>query len=340
MTEAVTTCDAARQLVDLITGTWRSQALYAAAALRLPDHVAAGRTDVASLAEASGASADGIGRLARLLAAFGVFKGDEEAGYRLSPAGELLRDGADGSLRDMCLLYGEESFQAWSSVVSAISTGAPGFDRAHGMPLQDYLASDPAAGRKFQRAMAAGTSFFADAARAFDFAGRRSVVDVGGGSGLLLTAVLRAHPHLRGTLFERPATAPIGVDWLAQELGDDPAAAVQEGNMFESVPPGADVYLLSRVLQDWDDDACARLLDRCRAAMADSARLLILERVIPADGSALLPLLYDLHLLVMTGGRERSLDGYAALLERSGLRLEAVRSLALETSLLVAAPRP
>jgi len=339
MTEAVTTCDAARQLVDLITGTWRSQALYAAAALRLPDHVAAGRTDVASLAEASGASADGIGRLARLLAALGVLKGDERAGYRLSPAGELLRDGADGSLRDLCLLYGEESFQAWSSIVPAIRTGTPGFDRAHGVPLHDYLADEPAAGRKFQRAMAAGTSFFADAARAFDFAGRRSVVDVGGGSGLLLTAVLRAHPHLRGTLFERPATAPIGADWLARELGGG-RAEVQEGNMFESVPPGADVYLLSRVLQDWDDDACARLLDRCRAAMADSARLLILERVIPIDGSALLPLLYDLHLLVMAGGRERSLDGYAALLERADLRLEAVRPLALETSLLVAAPRP
>jgi hypothetical protein len=337
MTDGLIVDDAARATVDIITGAWRAQALYAAIALDIPDHVAAGHTDSRALAEVTGAAPDGVARLMRLLVALGVFGGTDDTGYRLTAVGEKLRTGVDGSLRDMCQIYGEEFYRAWGSIVPAISTGGSGFQQAFGSSLHEYLASTPGAGDRFQRAMNAGSVFVSDVAHAVDFSGCRSVVDVAGGGGLLLAALLRAHPHLRGVLFDLPHMVPIGRRHVAEAVGAHRVSTVA-GNMFEHVPSGADVYLLSRVLQDWGDAECVTVLANCRAAMGDSARLLIVERVIPVDGSAILPLLWDLHLLVMAGGRERTLSGYRSLLGAAGLRLDSVRPLALETSLLVAVP--
>jgi hypothetical protein len=329
--------DAARAAVDIITGSWRAQALYAATALNIPDLVAAGHTDSRALATTTDSTRDGIERLMRLLVSMGVFAGAERTGYRLTAVGETLRSDVDGSLRDMCQSYGEESYRAWGSVVSAIRTGQPGFRQAFGVSLHDYLATTPGAAAKFQRSMTAGSGFFADLTKVFDFSGCRVAVDVAGGGGLLLGTVLRECPDLRGVLFDLPHVVPIGRQQLADMVSPDRVDVVA-GDMFEHIPPGGDVYLLSRVLQDWDDARCLELLGNCRAAMAGSARLLIIERVIPEDGSAILPLLWDLHLLVMAGGRERPLAGYRSLLAEAGLRLASVHSLALETSLLVAVP--
>lgn len=335
--EEMTTDDAARAAVDIITGAWRAQALYAAIALDLPDHVAAGRVRGAELANATGSTRDGIERLMRLLVAMDVFTGSERAGYRLTPVGERLCGNVDGSLRDMCRIYGEEFYRAWGAIVPAITTGGSGFQQAFGTSLHEYLATRPGAGERFQRAMTGGSPFFSDVAKVFDFAGSQTVVDVAGGGGMLLSTILREHPHLRGVLFDLPHMVPIGRDRVSAEVGADRCKSVG-GNMFERIPPGADVYLLSRVLQDWDDQDCLTVLANCRTAMVKRARLLIVERVIPEDGSAMLPLLWDLHLLVMTAGRERTMAGYRSLLEAAGLRLESVHPLALETSLLVAAP--
>jgi hypothetical protein len=150
---------------------------------------------------------------------------------------------------------------------------------------------------------------------------------------------LRASPATHGVLFDLPHAAQIARKYLGDALPADRFDVVS-GDMFQAVPPGAGAYLLSRVLQDWDDNTCVALLSNCRNAMPDSARLLILERIIPDDISASatgqLPLLWDLHLLTMVGGRQRTLDGYRSVLDDAGLRLETVHSLALETNLLVA----
>ncbi len=330
----------ARAVVDVITGTWRAQALHAAVALRIPDHIAAGHASSAELAEQTGATEDGVERLMRLLVAMGVFGGSGSAdGYRLTGVSELLRTGAPDSLRDMVQIYGEEFYQAWGSFLPAIVSGRSGFEHAFGTKLGEYLAEEQAVGAKFQRAMNAGSAFFAEVPRVFDFSRCATVVDVAGGSGALLATVLRASPTTHGVLFDLPHAAPIA----RRHLGDafPPGRFdVLAGDVFEAVPSGADGYLLSRVLQDWNDSACVALLSNCRKAMPDSARLLILERVIPDDSSVSqarqLPLLWDLHLLTMVGGRQRTLDGYRSVLNGAGLRLEAVHSLALETNLLVA----
>ncbi|MBW4717535.1 methyltransferase [Saccharothrix obliqua] len=324
----------ARAVLDIVTGTWRAQALHAAVVLRLPDLVAEGCVTGADLAAAAGAAPDPVVRLMRLLVVLGVVEGDDHAGYRLTPVGELLRTGVPGSMRDLCLLYGDESHRAWGAVVSAVRTGRAGFEVAFGHTLHEHLAEDPAAGEKFLRAMNAGSEFFADLPDAFDFGARHTVTDLAGGSGLLLSTVLCAHPHLRGVLFDREHMVATAAKHLAAAVEPDRYDVVP-GDLFRSVPAGSDVYLLSRVLQDWDDEDCVALLSNVRRAMTHpDARLLVVERVI--DGSAVLPLLFDLHLLVMAGGRERTLPDYRAVLAAAGLRLESVRELALETSLLVA----
>ncbi|MGH3873079.1 MAG: methyltransferase [Pseudonocardiaceae bacterium] len=330
---------AARAIVDIITGTWRAQALHAAVALGIPDHIAAGHTGTAELAVQTGATEDGVERLMRLLVSMGVF-GRDHCGYRPTEVSELLRAGVPGSLRDMVQIYGEEFHRAWGSFGHAIVTGRSGFEDAFGCRLSEYLAGQPAASEKFLRAMNAGSAFFAEVPAVFDFRRCATVVDVAGGSGALLATVLRASPATHGVLFDLPHATLIAGKHLGDAFPAD-RFDVLTGDMFEAVPPGGDAYLLSRVLQDWDDRTCITLLSHCRDAMSDSARLLILERVIPDDDSLSaarqLPLLWDLHLLTMTGGRQRTLHGYRSILGSAGLRLETVHSLPLETNLLVAA---
>ncbi|MET9364736.1 methyltransferase [Streptomyces sp. NPDC006632] len=327
----------ARRVVDILTGAWQAQALYAAAALDIPDHIAAGHDTAAALALAAEADKDAVERLMRLLTAMGLFTGSADEGYRLTPVSQILRTDDDRSMRDMAVIYGEEFQRAWGAVVPAVRTGRSGFEHAFGVDLRGHLQADPAAGAKFQRAMNAGNVFFSDVVKAYDFSACHTVVDVAGGSGMLLSTVLDAHPALHGVLFDLPHVLPVAREHLDRAVGEDRYDAVG-GDAFHSVPAGADVYLLSRVLQDWDDDQACRLLSTLRAAMPDTARLLIVERVIPTEGSELLALLWDLHLLMAAGGRERTLDGYRGLLGAAGLRLESVTPLALETSLLVAAP--
>ncbi|MFF9776470.1 methyltransferase [Streptomyces sp. NPDC013978] len=327
----------ARHVVDVLTGAWQAQALHAAAALGIPDHIHAGHTTPAALAAVADCDKDGIERLMRLLTATGIFEGEADSGYRLTEAGDLLRTDHDYSMRDMAVVYGQEFHRAWGAITPALRTGTSGFQHAYGTSLREHLASDPEAATSFQRAMNAGNVFFRDVAAVHDFSTADTVVDVAGGAGALLTTILHAHPRLRGVLFDLPHVTPVAEENLSRTLDADRYDTVS-GSIFEKVPEGGDVYLLSRVLQDWDDARCLRLLTTVRAAMPATARLLIVERVIPDDGDALLPLLWDLHLLMAAGGRERTLDGYRTLLHGAGLRLQTVHELALETSLLVAAP--
>ena len=329
--------DPASTVMDTVTGTWRAQALYAAVALRLPDHVAAGHTSASALARQADADPDGIERLMRLLIAIGVF-GEDGSQYRPTPVSELLRGDTPGSMRDMCLLYGEEFHQAWGAIVPSIRTGQSGFQHAFGRSLHDYLANTDGAGAKFLRAMNAGSPFFADLPQVYDFSSVRTVTDIAGGSGILLSTILSAYPDVHGVVVDKEHMIPSAKEHLSSVV-DGRRFDVVCGDFFESVPSGSDVYLLSRVLQDWGDDECVRLLANVRRAMEhESARLLVVERVIVDDGSQLFPLLFDLHLRMMAGGRERDLAGYESLFERADLRLEAVHDLAVQTSLLVAKP--
>ncbi|MGH3871893.1 MAG: methyltransferase [Pseudonocardiaceae bacterium] len=329
---------AAGDVIELITGGWRAQAVYTAVKLGLPDHIEAGRTTSSELAESTGSSAEGIHRLMRLLVAMGVFAGNERTGYRNTAVTIALLDRPQ-SLRDMCLLYGEEFYTAWGHAHKAISTASSGFELAYGRPLYTYLSQDSDISERFQRAMNAGNLFFDHVPEIFDFSGGKMVVDVGGGGGHLLTAILDATPDARGTLIDREHVIPVARENLAATIGLDRVGLVG-GDMLTAVPAGGDVYLLCRVLAGWDDDAVVGVFENCRHAMAgSSSRLLILERLVVEGDSTVLPALWDLHLLMTNGGRHRTLDGFRALLHRAGLDIERIAELPMETTALIAAPR-
>jgi hypothetical protein len=329
---------AAAEVIELITGGWRAQALYTAVKMGLPDHIEAGRTTSAQLAEATGAQEEGIRRLMRLLVAMGVFEGDEQTGYVNTRASTVLLDEPE-SLRDMCLLYGEEFYTAWGHAAQAISTVSSGFEAAYGLPLYTYLSQDKDAADRFQRAMKAGNLFFDYVPEIFDFSGGKTVVDVGGGGGQLLAAILSATPDARGILTDREHVVPIARQNLAATIGLDRVELVG-GDMFKSVPEGGDIYLLCRVLAGWEDDAIVGVFENCRRAMAGpDARLLILERLVVDEDPTVLPALWDLHLLMTNGGRHRTLDKFTALLDRAGLDVERVAGLPMETTALIASPR-
>ena len=328
----------ARGVVDIITRGWRAQALYTAVKLGLPDHIEGGRKTCDVLATATGAQQAGIHRLMRLMVAMGIFEGDDSTGYRGTPVSAALREGPH-SLRDMCLLYGEEFYSAWGHAHHAISTVGSGFEVAYGRSFYEYLGQDAATARRFQHAMNAGNMFFPQVPGIFDFSGGKSVVDIGGGGGHLLATVLGAAPDARGTLLDRAHMMPEAREHLAATVGLDRVDLV-EGDMFRSVPSGGDVYILCRVLAGWDDDAVVGVFENCRRAMPDpSSRLLILDRFVEDENPTVLPALWDLHLLMTTGGEHRTLDRITALLNRAGLEIELAAELPMETTALIAAPR-
>ena len=330
--------NAAQQAVELITGGWRAQCLYTAVKLAIPDHIAAGRATDGALAEATGAEEEGVHRLMRLMVAMGVFDGDGQTGYRNTAVSLTLVDQPD-SLRNMCLLYGQEFYTAWGHAPEAISTVTAGFQIAYGEPLYNYLGHEPDANERFQLAMKAGNLFFAYVPEAIDFAGK-TFADLGGGIGELTAAILAAVPDAHGTLLDREHVVPVAAENLAASVGLDRVELVG-GDMFQEVPQGKDVYLLCRVLAGWSDEAVVGLFERCREAMADpSARLVVLERMVVDQDPTMLPSLWDLHLLMTNGGRHRTLERYTAMLEKAGLDVERVADLPSETTALIAAPRP
>ncbi|MET0233807.1 MAG: methyltransferase [Kibdelosporangium sp.] len=328
---------AATEAVELITGGWRAQCLYTAVKLGIPDLIETGQSTDSQLAGATGSKEEGIHRLMRLLSAVGVFEGNGTDGYRNTPVSAVLLNTPD-SLRDMCLLYGEEFYTAWGHARESITTLTAGFEIAYGEPLYTYLSHDEDATERFQLAMKAGNLFFDHVPEVVDLAGK-TFVDVGGGPGQLTAAILGAVPDARAKLMDREHVIPVARENLSASVGLD-RVELFPGDMFESVPDGGDVYFLCRVLAGWSDDAIVGVFENCRKAMKDSAgRLIILERVVVDEDSTMLPALWDLHLLMTNGGRHRTVEKFTTLLDRAGLDVERVAGLPVETTAIVAAPR-
>lgn len=329
----------AETLLRLMTGAWTTQALAVFARLRVPDAMETGSgTGVAALARTLDADPPSLTALLRYLAMLDVVAQDREGVFRLTPVGELLRADASGSMRPLVLMYGGPFYESFGALAHTVRTGQVAFDHLFGENHFDHFARDPELAELFDQSMAAASSMFeplpahpviAAASRA---PGPRTVVDVAGGNGELLGRVLAAHPSLRGVLLERPHVIEAARRRL-DATGHGARCAYRAGD-FEDVPPGGDVYLLSRVLHDWDDERCREILGHCARAMPAHADLLVVERVLPADGSASLATAWDLHMRCNVGGRERRADHYARLLAAAGLTLVGRSPLPLDGSVL------
>jgi hypothetical protein len=308
----------------MIHGYQVSQALYVAATLGIADLLAGGPRGVEELAESTGTHAPTLYRLLRLLASLGVFA-EDDGRFGLTPLAECLRSDAPGSQRAWAIMVCGPSFwSSWGELLHSVRTGETAFPKVHGMDRWEYLARHPAERATFDAAMTANTALESAAvAGGYDFSGIGVLADVGGGAGGLLATILAAHPAVRGILFDQPQVVAGAEDLLAHAGVADRCRSVG-GDFFDSVPSGADAYLLKSVIHDWDDDQSVAILRTCRAAMTDQAKLLLVERIVRPGNEPDPAKFLDLLMLVMNGGRERTADDFERLLAAAGFRLSNI----------------
>ncbi len=318
-------------LLRMAQGYQLSQALYVAAKLGVADVLGAGPSDVDAVAAAVGARAPELGRVIRALVAAGVFVELEDGRIALNDAAAALQADAPARTRDVIINFGQEMYRAFGELLHNVRTGATAFETVYGQPLFDYYASHPDAEASGSARMTARSLPVTRELGASDLARSAStMVDIGGGTGTVVAALLEAHPDLRAVLYERPTVLPLAREYLAAH-GVVDRCDIVAGDFFTSVPEGADLYLLKSVLHDWDDDHCVTILRNCRAAMKDTSRLAIVEFMLPermtADPALLPAALLDLIMLAYAGGRERTEMEFADLLEQTDLRLDQVSAL-------------
>src|SRR5215203_236334 len=255
------------QLADLIWGYQRTQIVYVAARLGLSDRLADGPQPVDELAAATGTHAPALYRLLRTLAGYGLFAERDDGRFEQTPLSALLRSGTSGSLRAMALAEGEDFYPAWGQLLYSVQTGEPAFERVFGLSNWEYRAQHPNANARFNAYMSDLTRQKAAAVVAhYRFPDRGVVVDVGGGDGTLIAAVLNAYPDLRGVLFDLPHVAP-EADGTIAAAGVAERCQVVGGDFFAAVPPGGDAYLLRQIIHDWDDAQATAILATCRRAL-------------------------------------------------------------------------
>jgi SAM-dependent methyltransferase len=333
----------AAALLHLAAGFQVARALYVAARLGLADLLDEGPKTADELARATGAHAASLERVMRLLACEGVFAQEESRRFALTPLSMPLLSGRTGSLRDLIAhQLGEEAYGAWGALIENVRTGVTAFDSAFGTDVWEYRARHPEYAARFDAAM----SNFADAQigavlDAYPFSMFRRIVDLGGGVGNFLAALLREHPAMNGVLFDLPHVAESARDQIAR-AGLADRCQVLGGDAFAGVPGGADAYVLSRVIHDWDDARALVILRNCRRAMPREGKLLVLERVLPAGGrlspGARSLLASDLMMMVMNGGRERTEDEYRALLAEAGFASAKITPTRAAVSVIEAQP--
>ena len=329
-------------LMPMITGAWASQAICVAAALGLADLLALEHQSEEALAHATGTQPAALARLLRALASLGVFRETEQQGlFASTPLGDQLRSDVPGSLRNLAMMVGApEARRAWSDLTYSVRTGNSAFQKVFGMDTYEYRSKHPEDRAVFNAAMADMTRRVAAAAiAAYDFSRFRSIVDAGGGNGALLASLLTTTPGLNGILFDLPSGTE-GAPELIAAAGIGERCEIVHGDFFKALPAGADAYLLKSVMHNWNDEMCCMILKNCAAAMSATARLLLVEQVLPARIEAVplhrRALMTDLNMLVMTGGCERGEAQYSQLLRESGLEIKAIVPTASSFSIIEA----
>jgi hypothetical protein len=298
-------------------------AVRVAATLRIADHIAGGVRTVPGLAEAAGADARALDRLLRYLAARGILNRDQADRYSLTELGDALRDGHPAGIRAWLDIEGAGRAElSFVQLLHSVRTGKAAFPVQFGRSLWADLAADPAHARSFNASMGAEAANRADSiAAGYDWGSRKHVVDVGGGNGTLLIALLRRHPGLRGTVVDMPSTAAAARAAIAA-AGLADRGEVAAGSFLEPLPEGGDAYLLSLVTHNWDDGGVRSILRRCAEAMVGQGAVFVVE-TFGADGESPATGM-DLRMLAYTGGRERGVSELAALGADAGLRLVAL----------------
>ncbi len=327
------------QLAQMAIAHWYSSLVYVAAETSLADRLAEAPRTAAELAQSMGCDAPSLYRFMRTLAGLGLFTEDVGHRFSLTPLGEVLRADTPGSVRSSVLtLAGPLFTKPASELHYSIKTGKTSFERVFGMPLFEWLAKHPVEASMFSETMVGLHGAEPGAvAKAYDFSQFETVVDVGGATGNLLAAILNQHRKPRGILFDLPHVvhdAPA----LIKARGLTDRIAIQSGNFFESVPAADGGYLLSHIIHDWSEPQCLTILGNCRRVMTPKSRLLIIEMVLPTGNTPHLGKMFDMVMLTVPGGRERTEPEYCELLEKAGFRFTQVVPTASAVGIVEALP--
>ncbi len=317
--------DSATTIRRMLEGYQVSQAIHVAATLGIADLIAEGSRTSDELAAATGTHQPTLYRLLRALASVEVLHELDGRRFELAPLGQSLRSTAPNSIAGWAAFVGRPYYwQAWSGLLHSVRTGENAFRHVHGTDVWTYRSIRPDESAAFDLAMTSlSRRSSAALLAAYDFGDFRTIIDVGGGNGGLLAAVLTAHPDIQGVLFDQPHVVARAAP-LLERAGVTNRCRTVGGNFFEAVPKGAEAYVLRAVIHDWDDEASIRILTVVKQALAENGRVLIVERVVAPANEGRDAKFSDLNMLVGPGGRERTREEFAALLESSGLRLERV----------------
>ena len=312
-------------LREMIGGVRYTQLVYVAAKLGIADLLKDGPRSPDDLADSIGADRRNLYRVLRALASLGIFAENQDGMFELTVKAEPLQSGVPDSERDWAILWGEEWFyRPWGGLLDNVKTGQTAFDDIFHMGLWEYLGSNPEAGEAFDRAMTSRSrGDMTTALTTFDFSGISRIVDVGGGQGELISAILKAHPEMHGVLFDLPSAIE-GARRLVESEGVSDRCELVGGSFFESVPAGGDLYILQGVIHNWNDSDATVILQKCRQAIGDNGRLLIVDHVLPTGNDPSPGKISDITMMVLVGALERTESEFRALLDAAGFRLTKV----------------
>ena len=312
-------------LMQMLFGAQMQRSVCLAARLGVPDLLAERAQTAEELAAKTNTHAPSLYRLLRTLASIGVFAENAEKKFELTPISTLLRSDAPNSVRDFAVMMGEDwIWQAWGELPYSVQTGGVAHEKVQGMGSFEFFQKNAEAGKVFNAAMTNFTrAIVPPFVEAYDFSGINRLVDVAGGHGLLLAGVLKANPHLRGVLFDLPFVIE-GAGKLLEHEGVSDRVELVSGSFFESIPAGADAYVMKHIIHDWDDESSIKILKNIRSAMSENGKVLIVEMVVPEGNEPHPSKALDVLMLVMEGGKERTKEEYGKLLGASGFRLARV----------------
>jgi hypothetical protein len=314
------------EIFKLIGGYRISQAIYVVVEIGIPDSLAAGPKTCDELATETKTHSPTLYRILRFLAGVGLFNEVGPHKFELTPLGSTLRADLPGSGNMAARLWLSEShWSPWAGLIHSVRTGETAFDHIHGMGVFQYLEKNAELAAVFNATMTASSARSGTAAvERYDFSGLRKVVDVGGGHGFFLAAILKSNPTLRGVLFDLPDVVA-GASQTLKNSGVEDRCEIIGGSFFEALPTGGDIYVLRQIIHDWDDNRALGILRNCRAAMPETGKVLVIERAIaPQHRKAMRVLHIDLEMLVNLGGMERTDAEYRSLFENAGFRLTSI----------------
>ena len=315
-------------ILDMLLGMMKTQAIHEAVRLNLAERLKDGPKQVSELAEETQTNPNSLVRLLRALESLGLFQEATPGTYAQTSLSHFLRPHIQGSMYDVALIHGEQwQWRPWEAFSYSLQTGKTAFDHLFETRLFEYFATHPKEAEGFNSAMA-GFSHQVDRplVEGYEYSSLSTIVDIGGGYGGWLSTILQVNPHLEGIVFDLPHVIEDARQQFSSSI-QQPRYQLVAGDMFqpETIPQGADAYIMRQIIKDWDDEAAISILTNCRRAMRPGGKILVAEQVVrPGEGIMTSTKLIDLQLMVVLSGQERTEADYQALFESAGLQLTKI----------------